>query len=32
MNAPVTGVGNTPQVDGELLLVLADEESGGVEG
>ena len=30
--APLTGVGNNPHVDGGLLIALADEERGGVDG
>jgi len=32
MYEPVTGVGNTPQVEGGLLVALPDEDSGGVDG
>ena len=31
-NEPVTGVGRIPQVEGGLLLVLPDEDNGGVDG
>lgn len=30
--APVTGVGNIPHVDGGLLALLPETESGGVDG
>lgn len=30
--SPWTGVGNTPQVDGGLLMALPEVDSGGVEG
>ena len=32
MCAPVTGVGSIPHVDGGLLALLPETESGGVDG